>query len=95
MLDLHINGPILLKWNSARDVNSATAVDTLSSACPQTFVAKLMHSSRIMGHVTPNLLYQNRQVLHTTKFHLAEEEYANVLGREEWCLLGCYAVWLL
>jgi hypothetical protein len=35
MTGLLINGPNLLKWNSTHDVNSVTALETLSSTYPQ------------------------------------------------------------
>jgi hypothetical protein len=48
MSGLIINGPILLKWISTHDVNTVTAIETLSSAYFSISVpaAKLLHISR-------------------------------------------------
>jgi hypothetical protein len=52
MTGIFRNGPILFKWNSTRDINSVTAIETLRSGGKAHLKA--------LAHVSPNLLKQER-----------------------------------
>jgi hypothetical protein len=61
MRGLIINDPVLLKWNSAQDVNSVTALLTVRHAYLPTSTyagSKATACLKAIAHVSPNLLNQ-------------------------------------